>query len=157
MSSTSLKILSCKNAYVRYAINTIRFSHITLDKHSLGWLSCRNKRLFLSTAFLHRILFTKKPYYIADNLMFKDRHYSNRRHFSEKVIPPSANLYFNSFIITTGKFWNSPRQPKITEEEGDFVLKLSKTFAGDLKINLLNKEQQESIHTCLISKDKKRN
>lgn len=102
------KLQIALNCCVRFVYGIGTRTHITPYRLELGWLTTRDRRLFLSSRLLHKILLTSTPPYLSSLLSFQIRSRPSRIFGPQLNIPFSTSLqYTRSFIPHTSNFWNS--------------------------------------------------
>lgn len=116
------------NSCVRFVFNLKWWDHVTPHRLKLLWLSARNRRLFLSTRLLHKIILTSNPEYLLNRFSFSTPLRPSRREGPFLRIPFSNSQQFlDSFTISTSKFWNSlPLSLRQSDSIDTFKLLLKK-------------------------------
>lgn len=100
-----------QNCCVRFIIGIARDEHVTATRRELGWLSARDRRLFLLGTLLFTIIRSNSPDYLR--ALFVDRTAStslgpSRRAMGDFVIPRFATeAYRRSFAVSGAYFWES--------------------------------------------------
>lgn len=69
------------NKCVRYVFNLNSRERVSSKRRELGWLSSRNRRVYLSVTLLHKVLITGKPEYINESLVYAHRIRGSRRNY----------------------------------------------------------------------------
>lgn len=134
-------MISC----VRYVFDLRRFTRITKFRLSLGWLSARNRRLYVSTSLLHKILVTGKSDYLPDHFKYSSKTYISRNICPQIHIPFTTTPFFDSFSISTSRFCNSlPSEVKFDLSDNGLTLKSLANFNTCLKKFLTEKKTEES-------------
>ena len=96
------------NSCVRYVFQLSWREHITPYRLQLQWLSARNRRLYLSTRLLHKILTTSAPGYLKNLISLNVPRYTPRRVGPQISVPfTSSQQLRDSFSIHSSYFWNS--------------------------------------------------
>lgn len=132
------KLQVALNSCVRYVYGLNWRSHITPYRKQLQWMSARNRRLFLSTCLLHKILLKSSPSYLSDLFVYRVPIHASRRLGPQIRIPfsPSQQL-LDSFSFHTANFWNSLPHPLRLAESVQL-------FKNLLKNHLLQSELSQS-------------
>ena len=102
------KLQTALNSCVRYVFGLGCREHITPYRHQLGWLTARNRRLYLSSRLLHKTLITSSPPYLSDLFEFHEPIHPSRREGPQiKIQFTFSQQLMDSFSVHTAKFWNS--------------------------------------------------
>ena len=102
------KLQVAMNSCIRYVFSLGWRDHVTPYRIRLHWLTTRNRRLFLSSRLLHKIILTSSPGHLIDLFQFQVPRYAPRREGPLLKIRSSASQQLmDSFSYHTSNFWNS--------------------------------------------------
>lgn len=132
------KLQVSMNSCIRYVFNLNWRDHVTPSRIQLQWLSARNRRLYLSTRLLHKVIVKSSPDYLKNLTELQVPVYPSRRQGSQlKIKHTTSQQLCDSFSIHTSKFWNSLPFSLRTSASVD-------SFKSQLKTHLLQSETQQS-------------
>lgn len=101
------KIQVALNSCVRHVEGLGWRTHITPYRIELGWLSARNRRLYLSSRLVHKILLTSCPSYLSNLFKYTNPIYPSRREGPQiKVQFTTSQQLLDSFSTHIANFWN---------------------------------------------------
>ena len=96
------------NSCVRYTIGLRKFDNVTVHRKSLGWLSAKNRRLYLSATLLYNVFKHETPGYLHSFFTSRTPLSTLRNKNPSFVIPFTRNVMLDtSFHSKMFHFWNS--------------------------------------------------
>lgn len=132
------KLQVTMNSCIRYVFGLNWRDHVTPARIKLQWLSARNRRLYLSTRLLHKIIITSSPNYLTHLIKYQVPVYPSRIEGPQlKIEYTNSQQLSDSFSIHTSKFWNSLPPSLRTADTIN-------SFKSQLKSHLLQSEIQQS-------------
>ena len=132
------KLQVTMNSCIRYVFGLNLRDHVTPSRIKLQWLSARNRRLYLSTRLLHKIIISSSPNYLTHLIKYQEPIYPTRIAGPQlKIEYTTSQQFSDSFSIHTSKFWNSLPPSLRTADTVN-------SFKSQLKSYLLQSEVQQS-------------
>lgn len=117
------------NSCVRYVFKIGWRERVTPFRLKLGWMTARNRRLFLASRLLHKTILNERPQYLNNLFKFVERSRPTRQIGEQLIIPfATSKSFFSSFQVVTSKFWNSLPNTIRSANNVDSFKKLLRSF-----------------------------